>query len=61
LKGGPKKEKKPKPEPAPEATEKKEKKEKKAKEPEKIYVDNTPVGQFKEIEGFYPESYQPNC
>ncbi|RYH16523.1 hypothetical protein EON65_29940 [archaeon] len=58
LKGGGKKEKKEKPQPAPE-TEKKEKKEKKGKEPEKIYTDNTPSGQFKEIQGFYPETYQP--
>lgn len=38
--------------------EKKEKKVK-AKEPEKIYADETPVGDYKKIEGFCPETYQP--
>lgn len=53
-----KKDKKEKPAPAPKG-EAKEKKAKKEKEPEKIYVDNTPWGDYKNIEGFCPESYQP--
>ncbi len=61
MKGGLKKEKKSKPEllPAGENVEKKEKKEKKAKEPEKIYSDATPLGEYKQIAGFCPETYQP--
>lgn len=59
MKGGPaKKEKKEKPAPAP-AGEKKEKKEKKVKEPETIYTDDTPTGEFKNIAAVFPESYQP--
>lgn len=58
-KGAPvKKEKKEKPAPAADS-EKKEKKEKKAKEPEQIFTDNTPKGDFKNIEGFFPPTYQP--
>jgi valyl-tRNA synthetase len=39
--------------------EKKEKKEKKVKEPEQIFVDETPIGEFKNLEGFFPPTYQP--
>ena len=56
------KEKKEKPAPIPtEGDEKKEKKvkEKKVKDPEPIYVDNTPVGQKKILDGIFPASYQP--
>mmetsp|Transcript_6397 Transcript_6397/g.10765 ORF Transcript_6397/g.10765 Transcript_6397/m.10765 type:complete len:710 (-) Transcript_6397:8-2137(-) len=56
-KGTLKKEKKPKEAPVP--TEKKEKKEKKVKEPEQIFVDNTPKGQFKQIADVFPPTYQP--
>lgn len=58
MKGGPKKEKKEKPAPAP-PTEKKDKKEKKSKEPEKIYTDETPVGDYKNIDSVFPETFQP--
>ena len=44
---------------AAEPTEKKEKKEKKTKEPEQIYVDETPIGDFKLIEDVFPPTYQP--
>ena len=53
-----KKEKKEKPVPV-DSTEKKEKKEKKVKEPEQIYVDQTPPGHFKKLEGIFPANYQP--
>ena len=37
-----------------------EKKEKKVvKEPEQIFVDDTPVGEFKHIDGVFPPTYQP--
>ncbi len=39
--------------------EKKEKKEKKGKEPEQIFVDETPIGEFKNLEGVFPPTYQP--
>ncbi len=42
-----------------ENAEKKEKKEKKVKEPEQIFLDETPKGEFKKIEGFFPPTYQP--
>ncbi len=38
--------------------EKKDKKEKKTKEPEAIFVDNTPTGEFKNLDNF-PPTYQP--
>eukprot|EP01034_Spumella_vulgaris_P030049 gene30049-37201_t len=53
-----KKEKKEKVAPV-ENAEKKEKKEKKVKEPEQIFSDETPKGEFKKIEGFFPPTYQP--
>lgn len=56
-KGPTKKEKKEKI--APVASEKKEKKEKKTKEPEQIFVDETPEGNFKQIEKAFPPTYQP--
>lgn len=53
-----KKEKKEKSVPVP--SEKKEKKEKKKeKEPEEIFVDHTPVGEFKHIHAANPPTYQP--
>ena len=52
---GVKKEKKEKPVPA----ENTEKKEKKIKEPEQIFTDVTPVGEYKLIDGFFPPTYQP--
>ena len=36
-----------------------DKKEKKVKEPEEVWVDNTPFGQKKDIEGVFPTTYQP--
>jgi valyl-tRNA synthetase len=58
LKGVPaKKEKKEKAAPAP--AEKKEKKEKKGKEPEQVFVDETPAGDFKRIDDVFPSAYQP--
>ncbi len=39
--------------------ENKEKKEKKVKEPEQIFSDETPKGEFKNIVGFFPPTYQP--
>jgi valyl-tRNA synthetase len=50
--------KKEKPAP-PQPSANKEKKPKKEKEAEKIYVDETPWGDFKRIDGFCPETYQP--
>lgn len=58
LKGGGKKEKKEKLPPPP-SVDKKEKKEKKVKEPETVYTDETPVGEYKNIDGFFPETFQP--
>jgi valyl-tRNA synthetase len=57
--GGVKKEKKEKPAPKPENTEKKEKKEKAKAKEQTIYVDETPAGEFKNLDAAFPESYQP--
>lgn len=46
-------------EPPAESTEKKAKKEKKVKEPEEVFVDETPVGEFKHIANVFPPAYQP--
>jgi valyl-tRNA synthetase len=54
-----KKEKKDKPLPNPPNPEKPKEKKEKEKKIEQIYTDSTPVGQFKQIEGFFPETYQP--
>ena len=61
LKGVKEKKEKPAPIPTTDGDEKKEKKvkEKKVKDPEPIYVDNTPVGQKKILDGIFPASYQP--
>lgn len=59
MKGDVKKEKKEKVATAPKDPSKEKEKKKKEKEPEKIYSDNTPWGDFKNIDGFCPETYQP--
>jgi valyl-tRNA synthetase len=56
LQKAPKKEKKEKPAPSAKPAEKKEKK---TKEPEQIWVDNTPFGEKKIIDGVFPTAYQP--
>ena len=57
MRGGPpKKEKKEKPIPKTDNTAKKEKK---TKEPEKIFIDETPVGKKKIFDGIFPPTYQP--
>jgi valyl-tRNA synthetase len=56
LQKGPKKEKKEKVAPVPSTEKKKEKKE---KEPEQIFTDATPSGEFKRIVDAFPPTYQP--
>lgn len=57
-KGLPAKKEKKGPQPAA-STEKKEAKAKKAKEPEQIFEDDTPEGDFKNIDKCFPPAYQP--
>lgn len=59
LQKGGKKEKKEKPVPAPKAETEKKVKEKKTKEPEIVFVDETPRGEKKNIDGVFPPTYQP--
>jgi valyl-tRNA synthetase len=61
MKGGGvgKKDKKDKQLPNPPNPEKQKEKKEKEKKTEQIYSDSTPAGQFKQIEGFFPETYQP--
>ena len=57
LSKAPKKEKKEKV--APVAKSAADKKEKKVKEPEEVWLDSTPAGKKKNIEGVFPTTYQP--
>ena len=57
LSKAPKKEKKEKPVAVVKAAA--DKKEKKVKEPEEVWIDSTPKGEKKNIEGIFPTSYQP--
>jgi valyl-tRNA synthetase len=59
MKGGPpKKEKKEKPIPVPKS-DNSTKKEKKVKDPEQVFIDETPDGNKKIIDGIFPPTYQP--